>query len=396
MQWIVSALLLVNLFAGVAFGAEPIKIGAVLPLNDVTGKQSAAAMKLAVAEINRAGGVLGRPLSLIIADDEMKAEKGAAAIEKLAIVDKVDIFVGGMSSSVHLAQIPLLKKYKKVTVWAGAASSLCEEMLENEPWYFHLHLWDYMQGQQYFKGWGEIKKKYPKVKLQRWFFAYEDGAYGSSAYKHYLGVTPPADWKRKGAYFKSAASGQADYRDVLRRAMVYKPDIFIMVGYEGDALPIMQQSRQLGFAPPIFAGASPGWPPHFGQSPLAENVCIYSFWSPSMKNVSKVAGHFWHAYKKEFNAEPTTYFAPLAYSNIYIVAEAIKKSGSIENQALIKALEATRYESPLGDTIVFRPSKIAKHQGTGTYKIFQWQKGVLQVIWPFEMATASFRYPYKH
>ena len=69
------ALLLVILFAGFAYCAEPIKLGAVLPLNDVTGKQSAAAMKLAVAEINKAGGILGRPIRLIIADDEMKPVK---------------------------------------------------------------------------------------------------------------------------------------------------------------------------------------------------------------------------------------------------------------------------------------------------------------------------------
>ena len=86
-------------------------------------------MKMAVKEINKAGGLLGRQVELIVVDDEMKAEKGAAAVEKLVTVDKVDILVGGMASGVHLGQIPIMKKYEKITVWIGAASSRAEQAM---------------------------------------------------------------------------------------------------------------------------------------------------------------------------------------------------------------------------------------------------------------------------
>ena len=108
----------------------PIRLGAVNPLGDITGEQATKAMELAVEEINAAGGVLGRPLELIVVDSEFNPAKGAAAIDKLAEVDKVDIFIGGLSSGVHLAQIPKLKKYEKVTVWMGAASHKREIELE--------------------------------------------------------------------------------------------------------------------------------------------------------------------------------------------------------------------------------------------------------------------------
>jgi len=62
------------LIVALAF-ASTIKIGAVLPLSDITGRQAANAMKLAVKEINEAGGVLGMPVELFIIDDEMKPEK---------------------------------------------------------------------------------------------------------------------------------------------------------------------------------------------------------------------------------------------------------------------------------------------------------------------------------
>ena len=108
---------------------DAIKFGAVWPLADITGEQAAKAAEMAVEEINAAGGIMGRPLELIVIDSEFKPDKGAAALERLATVDQVDVFIGGMASGVHLGQIPTLKKYKKLTLWTGAASHKVEEAI---------------------------------------------------------------------------------------------------------------------------------------------------------------------------------------------------------------------------------------------------------------------------
>lgn len=374
--------------------AEPIKLGAVVPLKDDAGRHNANAMRLAVKQINKAGGVLGRPLELIVVDDEMNTAKGAAAIEKLADEDKVDFFVGGMASSVHLAQIDALKKYGKVTVWSGATSSKVERALKDQDWYFHLFPWDYQQTQSCIEGWNAIAKKYMKGKSPRWFFAYEDGAFGTAAYKaHVEGF--PATWTHKGADFKSAGvGGGGDYRVVLKRAKDDKPDVFVWIGYPADALPLMTQAREAGFAPPVMVGMNPGWPPEFARSPLSEGLSIYALWSPAMRNVSQASKRFSNAYEKEYHEEVGGW-GPLGYSSVIILADAIKRAGTLETQAVIAALEKTQYASPLGETIAFKPSKVIKHQGLQRQKIMQWQKGVLQVVWPFEYATAPFRYPYK-
>src|SRR5512136_102685 len=193
----VTPMFLILLFSLVvlpaAFAQGPIKLGAILPLADITGDQAAKAMKVAVKEINQAGGLLGRQVELIVVDDEMKAEKGAAAVEKLATVDKVDVLVGGMASGVHLGQIPIMKKYEKVTVWIGAASSRCEQAVGGvADWYFHLHPWDYQQAVSYIEGWTEINKKYSEIKIRKWFFAYEEGAFGVASFK--AGQVLYKDW----------------------------------------------------------------------------------------------------------------------------------------------------------------------------------------------------------
>jgi branched-chain amino acid transport system substrate-binding protein len=398
--WCVAIFGSVLILAPGALAKEPIKLGAILPLGDITGDQAAKAMKLAVKEINKAGGLLGRPVELIVVDDEMKAEKGAAAVERLVTVDKVDILVGGMSSGVHLGEIPIMKKYKKLTVWIGAASSRCEQAMGPVDWYFHLHPWDYQQAVSFNDVWYAIAEKRPEVKIAKRFNAYEEGAFGSASFKagqvaaKTLKTPTGEQVTLEGEPFKSAALGGGDYRTVLRHAKEAKPDIFFWTGYDADALPIMEQAKEIGFAPPIFIGSPPGWPATFGKSPLSDAVTLYGMWAPSIKEVSKVSKHFWDAYLKEYNQEPATYFAPLGYTNIYFVAAGIKKAKTLKKAALIKALRETKYVSPVGETLVIKPSRVIPNQGFTAQKTLQWQKGVQQVIWPFEFSTAKFAYPF--
>ena len=375
-------------------GAEPIKLGGVWPLSDITGEQGSKAAQLAVDEINAAGGLLGRPVELVVLDSEMKPEKGAAAIDRLATIENVDIFLGGMSSGVHLGQIPTLKKYKKVTVWTGAASSKAEEAMgPDESWYFHLHPWDYNQGASYVDGWGALAEKYDSISTERWFYAYEEGAFGTASFaasKTLFGELGVID----GESFKSAVAGGGDYSAVLEHAKEFQPTIFLWAGYGADGLPIMEQAKAIGFEPPIFVGSPPGWPVGFGDSPMAEGIMMYGMWSPAMNKVNDLSRHFYDAYIEKYNAEPATYFAPLSYSAVYVIAEAIERAGTLEKEALIKALEATDYKSPMGETITFGPSNIIPHQGIRGQKIIQFQDGEQEIIWPFEFATAEPLYPF--
>jgi branched-chain amino acid transport system substrate-binding protein len=377
-----------------AGAAAPIKLGATWPLGDITGKQGSMAAQQAVDEINAAGGVLGRQLQLIVIDDELKADKGAAAIEKLVTVDKVDVIIGGMASGVALGQIPAMKNYKKVVVATGAASYTVENALgADADWYFHLHPWDYNQGQSYADGWAAIQQKYPEVKIKKIFLAYEEGAFGKASYdasKVLFGQQYTFD----GAPFKSAAFGGGDYGAVLEAAKKFGPDLFLWAGYDADALPLLEQSKAMKFTPGIYLGAPPGWPADFGKSPLASNVMLYGMWAPSINDVSPISKKFYDGFVAKFNTEPATYFAPLSYSAVYIVADAIKRAGSTDTAALITALKATKYESPLGQTITFSPSNVIKNQGIRNQKILQWQKGRQEVIWPFESATAKPVYPF--
>ena len=104
----------------IAFGeAEPYKLGTVQPLTGVAaygGKSSLVGVQMAVDRINKAGGIMGRPVELIVGDDESKPDVGRRAVEKLATEDNIDFHVGGFLSNICLACTPVWEEHKIVNM----------------------------------------------------------------------------------------------------------------------------------------------------------------------------------------------------------------------------------------------------------------------------------------
>ena len=99
-----------------AFGqAKPYKIGALQPLSGAAasgGKTALVGSQMAVDRINKAGGVNGRPIELIVADYESKPDVGRRKAEKLVVEDKIDLHQGGFLSNVCIACMPVWEEHK--------------------------------------------------------------------------------------------------------------------------------------------------------------------------------------------------------------------------------------------------------------------------------------------
>jgi branched-chain amino acid transport system substrate-binding protein len=103
-----------------AFGqAKPYKIGTLQPLSGAAaagGKTALVGTQMAVDRINKAGGINGRPIELIVADYESKPDVGRRKAEKLAVEDKIDIHEGGFLSNVCLACQPVFDEHRIVNM----------------------------------------------------------------------------------------------------------------------------------------------------------------------------------------------------------------------------------------------------------------------------------------
>ena len=93
---------------------QPIRIGVPTAIQLQVGRDTQNAAKLAADEINAKGGVLGRKLEIVVADETENPEQGIAAIKKLTADDKADVLIGGYTSGVTLAQLPHISNAKTI------------------------------------------------------------------------------------------------------------------------------------------------------------------------------------------------------------------------------------------------------------------------------------------
>src|SRR5213083_3041202 len=87
-----------------AFGqAKPYKIGTLQPLSGAGaagGKTALVGLQMAVDRINKNKGINGRPVEIVVADDESKPDVGRRKTEKMLEEDKIDAHVGGFLSNI--------------------------------------------------------------------------------------------------------------------------------------------------------------------------------------------------------------------------------------------------------------------------------------------------------
>lgn len=112
-----------------ALAADPIRIGSVLSASGPAaflGDPEARTVKLYVEELNKKGGVLGRPIELIVYDDGGDPNKARTFATRLIEDDKVVAVVGGTSTGATMAMIPVFEDAKVPFVSVAGAIEIVE------------------------------------------------------------------------------------------------------------------------------------------------------------------------------------------------------------------------------------------------------------------------------
>src|SRR5580693_10700975 len=112
--------------AGAAFAQDAVKIGVTQPLTGAfaaDGNYVAQGAKLAAEAINKAGGVGGKQIELVVEDNKSNPTEAAATAERLIVQDKVPVMMGAWGSSLTLAVMPKLMEYETPMVVETSSSS---------------------------------------------------------------------------------------------------------------------------------------------------------------------------------------------------------------------------------------------------------------------------------
>jgi branched-chain amino acid transport system substrate-binding protein len=151
------------------------RIGTTQPLSGaaaIIGKTALVGVQMAVDRINKASGINGRPVELIIADDESKPDVGRRKTEKLVVEDNVDAHVGGVLSNICLACMPVFDEYKLVNM---VGVCLDTTMTTSKCSRYTFRPFDYAPAQ------AVAFAPYLVSKLgKKWHIAYADYAWGQS------------------------------------------------------------------------------------------------------------------------------------------------------------------------------------------------------------------------
>ncbi len=119
--------------------AEPVKIGVIQPLSGpvaASGNYVRMGAEIGRDWINGRGGVLGRPILLLIEDNKSDPKEAATAAEKLIVRDKVPVIMGAWGSSMTLAAMPKLEEYGvPMVVETSSAASVTKR---GNPWVFRI------------------------------------------------------------------------------------------------------------------------------------------------------------------------------------------------------------------------------------------------------------------
>lgn len=298
---------------------EPVKFGALIGLTGpsaVAGNDSYRCMQIAVAEVNSAGGVLGRPVRLVVQDDEGRPKAAVDAANLLSDVEKVPIAVGGYSSSTALPAGQVFNE-KKV-VWITDATT--NKLKTVGPYVFAVaSLADQAAGLVDF-----VQADHPGAKTLKLAGLFQNNPIGqdrntvSRSRSKQLGLS----W----VYTMLYQTGAGDFRAELQKLIDSKPDAILTDVYDNDARVMQKQLYEMGVT---------DYSNFYGY-----NLSEYSTLDPKLNEGIKglnflTAGPRANAFTKKFVAKfghsPADAWAPPFYDAVWMAAIAANMANSLSS-----------------------------------------------------------------
>lgn len=318
------------------YGAETIKVGLVAPLTGpiaTFGQSVDKGVRMAVDEINAKGGLLGMKIELIVEDNQAKAEESANIVRKFIEQDKVVAIIGPVISSNTLAAAPIAQQ-SKVPLISPTATNPKVTQVGN--YIFRACFIDDFQGM--------VMARFARSGLGKRAETAAILFEKTSDYSIGLAKYFKEEFTRLGGKIvaeESFSSGDQDFSAQLTKIKGKKPDVLYVPSYYDTAGLIIKQARELGINVPILGGDgfdSPQLVELAGKENLKN--CYFSghFFSGSSAPQVKT---FVANYKKRYNIVPDM-LAALGYDAVYMLADAIKRAGKVDRDAIRAALAATK------------------------------------------------------
>lgn len=348
-----------------AGAAEPIKIGLIQGLSgalEVYGKQEITGFKMGLEYATKGSNkIIGRDVTLVIEDTQLKADRGKMLLTKLYSDDKVDLAVGPTSSGVALACLPVAMEFKKLLIVEPAVA----DSITGENWNRYIFRTGRNSGQDAIGNAAAVAK--PGVSIAAIAQDYAFGRDGVSAYK--------AAAEKLGAkmvHEEYCDPKGTDFTAPIQRiieALKDKPSPkYVFVIWAGKGGPFVQLTQsgldKYGIVLTTGGNVFPVLKQWKSLNLKGMVGCAYYYYE-SPKN--PVNDWFVQEHMKRFN-EPPDFFTCGGFAGAMAVYEGITKAGSTETEKLLSTMEGMSFMTPKGN-MTFRKEDHQALQPMFAFKI---------------------------
>ncbi len=315
---------------------QPLIIGATL---EVSGKfaidNSLSGVELAIKEINNAGGLLGRPLRLVVADNHSDETIIPETLKRLIVQEKAIALIGPSYSNLAIAAAPLADQYR-VPFIATAATNPRVTVDDNgrtRPYAFRACFIDSAQGS------GMAHFSYTNLNARTAALYIDD----SASYSQGLASFFSEAFSKKGGRIVAKAGytpNTQDFEQSVSMLLAANPDLIFVPGYNIEVLKIIRTVRNAGFSGPILGGD--GWSSLLlmdqeGQS--LDNTFFSCHYSPD--DNSAVVQKFLSDFRSFTSGKTASQGDVLGYQAMMLLADAIRRADSDDPEKIRAELAKT-------------------------------------------------------
>lgn len=403
---IATVLVLVTVGAFTARAANPIKIGFGMALTGGlagNGQGALLAMQIWKDDVNKAGGILGRPVELIYYDDQTNPSTVPGIYTKLLDVDKVDFVVSGYGTNLIAPAMPLVMERK--LLFMGLFGLANNEKYKYSR-YFQISPGGPKPTLSFSEGFFELAaRQNPRPKTVA--LVGDDAEFPQNAL-----VGAREHVKRLGfktVYDRTYPPNTVDYTPIARAIKATNAEIVFVASYPPGSTGMILAAQEVGLEPKLFGGGMVGL--HFTSlltklGPKLNGIVDYGFWVPEPTMKFPGIDAFLQKYQPaavKAGVDPLGfYLPPWAYANMQVLAQAIEGTKGLDQGKLAEYIHKHEFDTVVGKVKFGPDGEWAKDrtitiqfQGIKGSDVEQFKHPGRQVVlYPDQYKSGKLIYPY--
>jgi len=385
---------------------NPIKVGMSLALTGAGAAPSkviSTALEIWRDDVNAKGGLLGRPVELVIYDDQSAPANVPSIYTKLISVDKVDLLLGPYGTNFVAPAMPAIIPHNKLTI---SFTAIGVNRHFNYPKYFSMVSVGPDGVNAFSKGFFEIAAA-QNPKPQTVAILAADAEFARSA----------ADGAReelkkhsfKVVYDQTYPPPTTDFAPVIRAIQAVNADILYVGAYPPDNVGIIRAANEIGLSPKMFGGAMIGMlvtPIKVQLGPFANGLIIGENFAAAAALSLPGSADFLKRYSAKAAAagiDPLGFaWGPFAYAAGQVLTEAVAETKSLDHDKLAAYMHKAKFNTVAGNFSFAQDGEWSQTRQVWTQfqnvqpnNLDQFREGKVQpIVWPIESKSGNLIYPY--